>query len=96
MDFTFLILGLAGLWFGTEVTIRGAIAIANRYGVSEFIVGVVILSIGSDLPELAVAIDAKEAVHFIGRPEGDLALAEAAVAVAAVAAGRRRRCAPSH
>lgn len=58
MDFTFLILGLAGLWFGTEVTIRGAIAVANRYGVSEFIVGVVILSIGSDLPELAVAIDA--------------------------------------
>jgi len=58
MDFAFLIIGLAGLWLGTEVTIRGAISVANRFGVSEFIVGVVILSIGSDLPELAVAIDA--------------------------------------
>jgi cation:H+ antiporter len=58
MDIAILILGLAGLWFGTEVTIRGAVSIAKRFGVSEFIVGVVILSIGSDLPELAIAIDA--------------------------------------
>ena len=58
MDIALLILGLAGLWFGTEVTIRGAISVAKRFGVSEFIVGVVILSIGSDLPELAIAIDA--------------------------------------
>lgn len=52
-----LIVGLAGLYFGTEVTIRGAVALANRMGISEFIVGVVVLSIGSDLPELAIAID---------------------------------------
>ena len=58
MDIALLVLGLAGLWFGTEVTIRGAVSAANRFGVSEFIVGVVILSIGSDIPELAIAIDA--------------------------------------
>lgn len=58
MDLALLIVALAGLWFGTEVTIRGAVSVANRFGVSEFIVGVVILSIGSDLPELAIAIDA--------------------------------------
>jgi cation:H+ antiporter len=58
MEFTLLILGLAGLWFGTEITIHGAVSIAKRYGVSEFIIGVVILSIGSDLPELAIAVDA--------------------------------------
>ncbi|MBU2677559.1 MAG: sodium:calcium antiporter [Gammaproteobacteria bacterium] len=58
MEFALLILGLAGLWFGTEVTIHGAVSIAKRYGVSEFIIGVVILSIGSDLPELAIAVDA--------------------------------------
>jgi cation:H+ antiporter len=58
MDIANLILGLAGLWFGTEVTIRGAVAAAKRFGVSEFVIGVVILSIGSDLPELAIAIDA--------------------------------------
>ena len=33
----------------------------------------------ADPRALRVAIDAKEAVHFIGRPEGDLALAQAAV-----------------
>ena len=58
MDFFLLLLGLAGLWIGTELTIRGAVSVAHRFGVSEFIVGVVILSIGSDLPELAIAIDA--------------------------------------
>ena len=57
MDYLSLLLGLAGLWFGTELTIRGAVTVASRLGVSEFIVGVAILSIGSDLPELAIAID---------------------------------------
>lgn len=57
MDYLALIFGLAGLWFGTELTIRGAVTVASRLGVSEFIVGVAILSIGSDLPELAIAID---------------------------------------
>jgi cation:H+ antiporter len=58
MDIVLLILGLAGLWFGTEVTIKGAVSIAKRYRVSEFVIGLVVLSIGSDLPELSIAIDA--------------------------------------
>ncbi len=58
MDIVILIIGLAGLWLGTEVTIHGAVSIAKRYGVSEFIIGLVVLSIGSDLPELSIAIDA--------------------------------------
>ena len=57
MDYLSLLFGLAGLWYGTELTIRGAVTVASRLGVSEFIVGVAILSIGSDLPELAIAID---------------------------------------
>lgn len=57
MDFVLLFLGLGGLWYGTEITIRGAVALAARLRVSEFIVGIVVLSIGSDLPELAIAID---------------------------------------
>ena len=57
MDYLSLLLGLAGLWFGTEITIRGAVTVAEKLGVSEFIVGVAILSIGSDLPELAIAVD---------------------------------------
>jgi cation:H+ antiporter len=58
MDFLVLITGVAGLWLGTELTIGGALAIARRHHLSEFFVGLVILSIGSDLPELAVAVDA--------------------------------------
>ncbi len=53
-----LLVGLAGLWFGTEATIRGAVAVAERLGIPEFVVGIAILSIGSDLPELSIAIDA--------------------------------------
>ncbi len=57
MDLLLLIAGLAGLWFGTEITIRGAVSISSRLGISEFVVGVAVLSVGSDLPELAIAID---------------------------------------
>lgn len=58
MDFVYLILGIAGLLVGTELTIGGALAIARRYHLSEFVVGLIVLSIGSDLPEIAVALDA--------------------------------------
>jgi cation:H+ antiporter len=58
MDFVLLIAGIAGLWIGTELTIGGALAIARRHHLSEFFVGLVILSIGSDLPEIAIAFDA--------------------------------------
>jgi cation:H+ antiporter len=57
VDFLALIAGLAGLWLGTDFAIRGAVSISKRLGISEFVVGVAILSIGSDLPELAIAID---------------------------------------
>lgn len=58
MDFVYLVAGLAGLWLGTKATIRGAVDVAERLGVSEFVIGIAVLSIGSDLPELAIAVDA--------------------------------------
>ena len=58
MDVLWLIVGLAGLWAGTELTLRGALQISRHFGLSEFVVGVAVLSIGSDLPELVVAVDA--------------------------------------
>jgi cation:H+ antiporter len=57
LDFLILTGGIAGLWIGTELTIWGALAIARRHRLSEFFVGLVILSIGSDLPEIAIAVD---------------------------------------
>jgi cation:H+ antiporter len=58
VDFLVLIVGVAGLWLGTELTVCSALAISRRQQLSEFFVGLVILSIGSDLAELAIAVDA--------------------------------------
>ncbi|MGK2926535.1 MAG: sodium:calcium antiporter [Lysobacterales bacterium] len=58
MHLLLLAVGIAGLWLGTELTIRGALAVARRHNLSEWVVGLLILSVGSDLPELAVAVDA--------------------------------------
>jgi cation:H+ antiporter len=58
MDFLILVAAIAGLWLGTELTVGGALAVAKRHNWSHFFVGLVILSIGSDLPELAIAVDA--------------------------------------
>jgi len=57
MDFLYLIFGVAGLWIGAELTIGGALKLAKQHSLSDFFVGLAILSVGSDLPELAIAID---------------------------------------
>ena len=53
-----LVVSLFGLWLGTELIMRGATAISMRYQLSGFFIGLVVLSVGSDLPEIAVAIHA--------------------------------------
>jgi cation:H+ antiporter len=58
LDLLLIICGLAGLWVGSEALIRGAMALADRYKVSDALVGMLILAIGTDLPELFVAFDA--------------------------------------
>ena len=57
-EFILLIIGLIGLWFGTNLVIKGALNIANYYELSQVFVGIAILSIGTDLPELIISIDA--------------------------------------
>ncbi|WP_298782389.1 calcium/sodium antiporter [uncultured Polaribacter sp.] len=52
----FLILGGLGLWGGSELLIKGARALATDFGVTERIIGVTIVSIGTSVPELAASI----------------------------------------
>lgn len=57
-DFLLLVLGMAGLWLGSETLIRGAMSLADRYRLSDAMFGMLVLAIGTDLPELFVAFDA--------------------------------------
>ena len=52
----FFIIGGAGLWGGSELLISGAISLAQEFGVSERIIGVTIVSIGTSVPELAASV----------------------------------------
>ena len=52
----FLILGGIALWAGSELLINGAISIAKKYEVSERIIGITIVSVGTSIPELAASI----------------------------------------
>jgi len=50
--------GIAGLWLGSETLIKGAMSLADRYRVSDAVFGMLVLAVGTDLPELFVAFDA--------------------------------------
>jgi cation:H+ antiporter len=52
----FLTIGALGLWGGSELLIKGATAMALDFGVTERVIGVTIVSIGTSVPELAASI----------------------------------------
>jgi cation:H+ antiporter len=58
IDFLLLVCGLAGLWLGSETLIKGAMSLADRYRLTDALFGMLVLAIGTDLPELFVAFDA--------------------------------------
>tara|TARA_B100000780_G_scaffold172096_1_gene120489 strand:- start:5342 stop:6283 length:942 start_codon:yes stop_codon:yes gene_type:complete len=65
----FLIVGGIFLYLGSDWFILGAIDLANSFGVSERIIGITVVSIGTSIPELAtsmVAIVKKEKGISIG------------------------------
>ena len=57
-DLLLLLLGMAGLWAGSEVLMRGAMSLSDRFNASDAVFGMLVLAIGTDLPELFVAVDA--------------------------------------
>lgn len=52
----FLLLGLAGLVIGGELIVKSAVDIASRCGVSQAIIGLTVVALGTSLPELATSI----------------------------------------
>jgi len=52
----FFALGGLGLWGGSELLIKGATTLAIEFGVTERVIGVTIISIGTSVPELAASI----------------------------------------
>lgn len=52
----YFLIGAAGLYFGSELLVDNAVIIAKSLGVSEFIIGITIVSLGTSLPELVTSI----------------------------------------
>jgi cation:H+ antiporter len=52
----FLVLGGVALWGGSELLIDGAVNLAEAFNVSERVIGITIVSIGTSIPELAASI----------------------------------------
>jgi cation:H+ antiporter len=51
-----LIVGLAALLLGAHFLVKGSISIAEFFGVSDVVIGILLVAIGTSLPELAVSL----------------------------------------
>jgi cation:H+ antiporter len=52
----YLAIGVAALKFGSEFLVKGAVNLATTWGISERVIAVTIVSIGTSLPELAASL----------------------------------------
>lgn len=52
----FLVLGLIGLPLGADLLVDGSVAIARELGVSEAVIGLTLVAVGTSLPELATTV----------------------------------------
>lgn len=54
----FVIAGLVGLFIGADLMISGSVTIAKSFGISERIIGLTLVAIGTSLPEIAATLAA--------------------------------------
>ena len=59
----FLVLGLVGLPLGAQLLVDAAVNIATSFGVSETVIGLTLVALGTSLPELATTIVAAMRRH---------------------------------
>ena len=55
MEYLILILSLAGIVFGADFLVAGAVSVARRFKVSDFVIGAAIVGVGTSMPELVVS-----------------------------------------
>lgn len=55
MEYIILIVSLAGIVFGADYLVAGAVSIARRFKVSDFVIGAAIVGVGTSMPELVVS-----------------------------------------
>ena len=63
MEYVILIIALAGIVFGADYLVAGAVSIARKFKVSDFVIGAAIVGVGTSMPELVVS--------FIGALNGN-------------------------
>ena len=55
MEYIILLVTLVGIVFGADYLVDGAVSIARRYKVSDFVIGAAIIGVGTSMPELTVS-----------------------------------------
>lgn len=56
ISLVFLVFGILGLYFGSDMFVDNAVEISKIFGVSERIVGITVIAIGTSLPEMVTSI----------------------------------------
>jgi cation:H+ antiporter len=59
----FTVLGLAVLIVGGELFVRGAVVLARQLGISDHVIGLTVVAVGTSLPELATSLIAARRGH---------------------------------
>lgn len=55
MEYLILIISLAGIVFGANFLVAGAVSVARKFKISDFVIGAAIVGVGTSAPELVVS-----------------------------------------
>jgi cation:H+ antiporter len=59
----FLVAGILLLYFGSSLTVDNAVHIAKSMGISERVIGLTVIAVGTSLPELITSVGASRKMH---------------------------------
>ena len=52
----YIIVGMVGLYFGGDFIVESAVVLATDWGLSEVVIGILVVALGTSLPELATSV----------------------------------------